>query len=216
MNVFFLDAAAADDVAEAASSGIVSGVTTNPSILRACAPDTDPVDTLLEIFTLFPAGPIFYQVHARDAKAGSALVEDLLERVDQPERVVFKLPAQLEWFAFGADLVKRDLQVAFTAVYQPGQYLAAARVGATHVIPYVDRARRLRPDAGNVVEQLARHRRSGGPAILAASIKSAAQALDALEQGADAITAPWSVLRDLLHDELTDSAVAQFRADVPW
>lgn len=216
---FFLDDAAPDAVRAAARSGIVAGVTTNPSILRACAPDDDPVDVLRNILALLPAGPVFHQIHAGDVEAGWAQVEALRGRLEEPDRLVFKLPAQPAWFAFGADLVERGHRVAYTAVYQPGQYLAAAQVGASYVIPYVDRARRLRPDAGDVVEALAQYRGatgSAGPAIVAASVKSAAQGLKAFACGADAITAPWSVLQELMHDELTDSAVEQFRADVPW
>lgn len=128
---------------------------------------------------------------------------------------MFKLPAQPEWFSFGARLVGRGHEVAFTAVYSPGQLLAAAQAGARYVIPYVDRARRLRPEDPDVVAGLRSVATTGSPRILAASVKSAEQAVQTFASGAHAITAPWQVLEELMRDELTDSAVHQFHAAVP-
>lgn len=216
MDLFFLDSAAPDEVERAASSGMVSGVTTNPTILHTAAPDVEPVQHILRVFQLFPHGPVFHQLHAADATAGEAQARDLLARLgDDSHRLVFKLPAQPEWYTLGAGLASRGHRVAFTAVYQPGQFLAAAQAGARYVIPYVDRVRRLRPECPDLVGQLASVRAPGFPSVLAASIKSASQAVEALRNGADAVTASWAVLEELMRDPLTDSAVQQFREMIP-
>lgn len=216
MDLIYLDSAHPADLAAATASGLVSGVTTNPSILRASWPDLDPRAAVHRVLEGFPTGRVFHQLHAPDADAGRRQLDLLLGELDDPARLVLKLPAQPAWLSLGAELVGDGLSVAFTALYHPGQYVAAAQAGAEFVIPYVDRARRLRPDADPVVVRLAGVRRAGWPRILAASVKSADQAVEALACGADAVSAPWDVLDSLWQDELTDSAVEQFRAEVPW
>lgn len=216
MELFFLDSAAPSEVELAAASGIVCGVTTNPAIIRAAAPTVDPLEHVRRVFELFPDGPVFHQLHAADATAGEAQANELLGLLARgSDRLVFKLPAQPEWYGLGSRLVRRGHQVAFTAVYQPGQFLAAAQVGAGYVIPYVDRARRLRPQSPDVVRQLASVATAGFPSIVAASIKSATQGIEAFRAGANAITAPWPVIEELMRDPLTDSAVEEFRELVP-
>ncbi len=93
--------------------------------------------------------------------------------------------------------------------------LAAKQAGASYVIPYVDRARRLRPDAVDVVTQLSAFATPHSPRILAASIKSSDQALAAFTNGAHAITTTWEVIEALMTDDLTDSAIEQFKTAVP-
>lgn len=216
MDLFFLDSAEPADVRNAAATGLVSGVTTNPTILQSAAPSTPPMSHLLSLFDLFPVGPIFYQVHARDAQAAHTQVDGLTRQLgDEARRLVVKLPAQPEWFSFGAHLSQQGLRVAFTAVYHPGQMLAATQAGASFVIPYVDRASRLRPEAVDVVTQLSAFTTPSSPRILAASIKSSDQALAAFTNGAHAITTTWAVLESLMSDDLTDSAIDQFRTAVP-
>lgn len=213
--VLFLDSADLRDVAAAAASGIVAGVTTNPTLLHAAADGRDPLEHLASVLREFPGGPVFFQLHARDEEAAvrqaAAVVDGLGADSD---RVVFKLPAQAACYAVGARLRGEDRMVAMTAVYTPGQVLAAAQCGAAWVIPYVDRARRLRPDAGDLVSALAAAA-AGRVRVLAASVKSAEQVVQAILSGADAVTAPWPLLQALMHDELTDSAVEAFHTAVP-
>lgn len=217
MDLFFLDSAVPSQVELAANSGMVSGVTTNPAILHSADPNRDPTAQLSTLLGLFPHGPVFHQLHAAKCEVAKKQVTEILATVgDSAGRLVFKLPAQPAWFAFGADLVRQGYVVAFTAVYQPGQLLAAAQAGARYVIPYVDRAARLRPDAPDVVAHLSAIAPERSPLILAASIKSASQGVAAFRSGAHAITAAWEVLEEMMTDELTDSAVEQFCAVVPW
>lgn len=215
---FFLDSAEAADVERAAFSGIVTGITTNPTLLHDADPGLAPLAHVVRLLHLFPNGPVFHQVHTSpDWSTAQRVVDDLLEATgENASRLVFKLPAQPFWFSLGTDLVRRGSRVAFTAVYSPGQFLAATQVGAHYVIPYVDRARRLRPADPDVLSRLRSVKIAGAPQILAASLKSRDQAVEAFRNGADAITAPWAVLNELMQDELTDSAVEQFRAAVPW
>jgi transaldolase len=88
--------------------------------------------------------------------------------------------------------------------------VCAVDAGARWVIPYVDRAARLEPDQAPLVTRLAPHV-PAGVTLLAASIKSPAQALAALGDGAGAVTTSWDVIEALMRHPLTDSAVDGFR-----
>ncbi|WP_026551759.1 transaldolase family protein [Arthrobacter sp. H20] len=215
MELLFLDSANPDDVQSAADSGIVAGVTTNPAIIQQGSPDADPIDHLVSLLDLFTRGPVFFQINAHDRPSAEALIErTLVQAGSNVDRLVLKLPAQPWWFSLGADLARAGQKVAFTAVYQPGQVMAAVQAGASYVIPYVDRAQRLRPLQTNLLGDL---RAVAGDhlCVLAASIKTPEQAVSALTSGAHAITASWAVLHELMVDDLTDAAIDQFHSQVP-
>lgn len=214
-DLLFLDSANLDEIRHANESGIVAGVTTNPTLLHQALQGRETIAHVSEMLNAFPQGNIFFQLHAVDKSSTQLLVSRVLDHVGSAEsRLVFKLPAQPWWFSIGAELTEAGHRVAFTAVYQPGQVLAAIQAGAEYIIPYVDRARRLRPHGKDLLESL----RAVGHdhiRILAASIKSPEQAISAFNSGAHAITAPWGVLNRLMSDELTDSAIEQFHDTVP-
>jgi transaldolase len=206
----YLDSADLGDAVTATGSGVVSGITTNPSIMAAST--DDPVTHLRALLEAFPSGPVFHQLTSGDTDAALAEVETVDEVCgDTAARVVFKLPAQPWLFAVGARLTADGRKVAFTAVYSPGQAVCAREAGARWVIPYVDRAARLDPAAGPVVPRLTPHL---GPdmSVLAASIKSPGQALQALSDGAAGVTTAWDVISALMVHPLTDSAVEEFNA----
>ncbi len=208
----FLDSADLADAAAAAASGIVSGVTTNPSIMGR--PRGEHPARLRRLLDTFPAVPVFYQLTATDPASADAEVATVLTAAgEHRSRVVLKLPAQ-EWLYPVADrLVGAGHEVAFTAVYSAGQALCAAATGASWLIPYVDRARRLDPGAGPLVPRLV----AAVPPevlVLAASIKSAEQAVEAVLQGAAGVTAAWPVLQSLTGHPLTESAVATFQDEL--
>jgi transaldolase len=205
-----LDSASVDDAARAAELGFVHGITTNPALM---ARETkEPLAHLERLLTAFPGGPICYQPTRtsfaemnEEARAATSLA---------PERVVAKLPATLEAITLAATLVSDGLRCALTAVYSPAQALLAHEVGCIWVIPYVDRAARLSGRGQTVVEPLAAmlQRLQSSTRILAASLKTTPQVVDALLQGAHDITAPLQVLADLPTHPLTESAVREFAA----
>lgn len=208
--LIFLDSATTADAAAAQERGYVSGVTTNPTLLRAAG--GEPLRQLATLLEVFRAGPVLYQLHAlsgpaarREADAACALA---------PDRVVLKLPARGDLYTLAADLRRDGVRCAMTAVYSPAQAVLAAQVGAAWVIPYVDRARRLLTDGDGLVAGLARVLDAvrADTRILAASVKSPDQAVRALVDGAHAVTAPLAVIDALGDHGLTDQAVTEFSA----
>ena len=206
-----LDSASLDDAAAAAELGFVCGITTNPALM---ARETkEPLSHLERLLAAFPSGSICYQPTrtsfaqmSDEARAAASLA---------PDRVVAKLPATLDAIKLASTLADDGIRCALTAVYSPAQALLAHEVGCVWIIPYVDRA--ARHSAGNVVEELAAMlaRLQSSTRILAASLKSAPQVVDAILEGAHDITAPLEVLRSLPAHPLTESAVREFAAAWP-
>jgi transaldolase len=202
----FLDSAKIEEVRQAVELGFLSGVTTNPTIMAKVK--GDPKDILRQICAISP-GPVFYQVTAktsaereREGREFSAI---------SPERVVLKIPATTENLALMAKLSK-DIPCAATAVYSGAQTLVACEAGARYVIPYVNRATRLLGDGCKLVAEMAAViKASGRPAeILAASIKSAEEATQAVLAGANHLTLPMDVLLRLGNHPLSDAAIEEF------
>ncbi|MFG1706989.1 transaldolase family protein [Nonomuraea sp. M3C6] len=208
----YLDSADLGDARSAAASGIAAGITTNPALMSKVS--ADHVTHLSALLDAFPAGKVFYQLTATDADQAAQEIAaiDRLGPGDR-ERVVFKLAAQPWLYAIGAQLSAAGSEVAFTAVYSPGQVLCAAQAGARWVIGYVDRAARLDGADGPLVSRLAPFV-PDGMVLLAASIKSTEQAVQAVRDGAGGVTTSWTVLSSLMRHPLTDSAVDEFRAAV--
>jgi len=207
--LLFLDSANLTDARRAAASRVVGGITTNPSIIGL--PRSEQPKRLLDLLNTFGTGPVFYQLTAREPTEAQAEIRVVNElTAPHGNRIVFKLPAQ-EWlYPVGAQLVADGREVAFTAVYSAGQALAAVATGAAWLIPYVDRAARLDAAAGPVVPRLAAVT-PPGVRILAASIKSADQAVRAIVDGASGVTTTWQIIGDLIQHPLTDSAADEFR-----
>jgi len=203
-----LDSASTDDAAAAAGLGFVHGITTNPALMAREA--KEPLAHLARLLTAFPAGPICYQPTRTsyaemndEARAAAAIA---------PDRVVAKLPATLDGCRLAAALTAGGIRCALTAVYSPAQALLAHEVGCVWVIPYVDRAARHSDGGLAVVDSLAAilARLQSTTRILAASLKSTPQVVDAVLHGSHDITAPLAVLRGLPAHPLTESAVREF------
>jgi transaldolase len=203
-----LDSASLDDAAAAAKLGFVRGITTNPALM---ARETkEPLAHLARLLEAFAEGPICYQ-------PTRSTYEEMNEQVRAaaalaPERVVAKLPATLVAITLATELKKDGIHSALTAVYSPAQALLAHEAGCVWIIPYVDRAARHSAgavvlDQAAVLEQL-----DSSTRILAASLKSAPQVVEAVLDGAHDITAPLDVLRALPAHPLTESAVREFAA----
>lgn len=211
--MIFLDSASSKEVETACGLGVVSGVTTNPTLMAR--ESSNALGQLEHLLNVSAEVLVFYQpantqpmLAEREARTAHALDGD---------RVVVKLPARLAQFGIAARLVSDEIPCAITAVYSPGQALISAEVGATWIIPYVDRARRLLRDNLEFVRSLRATIDSVGPGIriLAASIKSPEQAIEAMREGAHGVTVPIEVVEALAHHDLSESAIEEFSRAFP-
>jgi transaldolase len=202
----FLDSARIEEVKKAVGLGFLSGVTTNPTIM-AKANDA-PMRVIDSICRISP-GPVFYQVTAATPEEREREGREFFDICR--EKVVLKIPATTENMALMARLSK-DIPCAATAVYSGHQTLVACEAGATYVIPYVNRATRLLGDGCKLVVEMAAVLKACGRTaeILAASIKSAEEATQAIVAGADHLTLPMDILLSLGNHPLSDAAIEEF------
>lgn len=209
----YLDSADLDDLRGAVELGFVRGVTTNPTLLRKVT--AQPLAHLELVLGSITFDEIYYQpTGAYGDDQREALAAVALDRA----RVILKLPATTRGAALAAELSARGARVALTAAQSPAAMLVAEALGCHAVIPYVDRAARDVRTTDQLIAELARVR-SGRTRIVAASVKHVGQAVAAFVDGADAVTAPLAVLRQLVDHPASREAEqafdAEYRADDP-
>jgi transaldolase len=202
-----LDSAAVDDARQSAALGYVAGITTNPALMAATG--RAPADVIAELCDVHP-GTVFYQPVAEDVGQREAEVRRMAGL--RQGRVGIKLPCEPDNFQLAASLVAEGFEVGMTAIFSPAQAFAACEAGAAFVVPYVNRSSRLLGDGPGLVRSMRTVIDAcGSPTrILAASIKSPTEAVEAIVAGAHAITIPLALIQELGRHELSEQAVADF------
>lgn len=211
----YLDCASLDEVRSICEVYPVEGVTTNPSILLAAAREGQRLNDIAILRELLAicSGPVFMQPTAETA---DDLYTAAMRYVElDPARVVLKLPMAANGVAAGRHLRADGARLAYTATYCVSQAYTAALAGAEWVIPYFGRLRRAGLDAadriGAMAEMLANQ--AAGTRILAASLKSSADVVEAVLAGAHDVTVPPDVIRALAEDPLSQDAISRFADD---
>ena len=209
----YIDSADEAAIAAALATGYVYGVTTNPTILRRAEVRAAGVPALARMALGAGARELHLQVYAGDTPAmvreGHALAE-----LD-PQRVVVKIPATPAGYAAAAQLAADRVRVTLTAVYTVRQAILAASVGAAYIAVYVGRMGDAGLDALALVAAMQRtlDAQHTPVAILAASIRDAAEIEALAAAGVATVTLPPPVLGQLLDSPLTAAAAAAFGAD---
>jgi transaldolase len=202
----FLDSAQLEDARRASSLGFILGATTNPGLL-ARAGHTDALQALKALCPLFP-GTVFYQLLAHTPKEMEAEAEAFLNLA---ENIGLKVPCTVDGLAFTAQVSARTT-VAVTGVFTPAQAYLSAQAGAEYVIPYVNRVTRFTGDGPGLVGQIAAILEPTDCEILAAGIKSPAEAVDTLLAGAQHVSLPLDVILAMAESPLTEKAIVDFEA----
>ncbi len=207
---FFVDTANIDDIRELADTGLLDGVTTNPSLVAKTGRDFNEV---LKDICAAVAGPVSAEVTATDHQEMIAQGRKLAATADN---IAVKVP--LTWDGLKACRALRNdgTMVNVTLCFSAPQALLAAKAGATFVSPFVGRL----DDIGHDGMQLIRDIRTiydNYPdletEILVASIRHPVHVLEAARIGAEVATVPPDVLRKLAQHPLTDKGLAAFLAD---
>jgi transaldolase len=201
-----IDSAKIEEVKQAVALGFLGGVTTNPTIMAKVK--DDPGEVIRQICAIAP-GPVFYQVTARDV--GGRELEGREFFAISPEKVVLKIPGTTENMALVARLAPK-IPCAATAIFSAHQALMACEAGVRFVIPYVNRSTRLLGDGLKLVREMAAVVKASGKQveILAASIKSPAEAAEAVMAGAHHLTLPLDILIAMGNHKLSDEAIEEF------
>jgi len=206
---FFIDTANVKEIREAASLGIVDGVTTNPSLIAKEGRDFKQV--IHEICAIVD-GPISAEAVSLEADRMVAEGEDLAKI---HKNVVVKLPMTREGLKATKVLADSGIKVNMTLVFSPTQALLAAKVGAAYVSPFVGRLDDISHYGMDLVRQIMTiYSNYGfGTEVIVASVRNPLHVVDAALAGAHIATIPFNVIDQMVKHPLTDIGIAKFLAD---
>lgn len=208
----FLDTANIDQIRDGVKMGVVSGVTTNPTLM---AKEKDQGvtyrDRVVEICETV-GGPVSAECTARDL---DGLLTEAREIAAWHEHVVVKIPIDETGLEATSKLSKEGIKINMTLVFSANQALLAATAGATFVSPFVGRIDDAGQDGMEVVQEaVGIFDRYHLPAqILAASLRHPRHAVQAARAGAQIATLPYPVLQSMVKHPLTDVGIERFLAD---
>ena len=207
---FFLDSAHIPHLRDAAESGLIDGVTTNPSLLAK--EEGDPREIVREICKIVD-GPISAEVVSLETEG---MVKEGLEWSKVASNVVVKIPMTLEGLRAIRILSQQGVPTNCTLIFTPTQALMAAKAGASMVSPFVGRLDDVFDKVGmELIEQIVQIFSNYDIAteVLVASIRNTEHVVRSALIGADIDTIPYAVLQGLSKHPLTDKGIEQFLAD---
>jgi transaldolase len=206
---FFLDTAEVDQIRKAAYWGVISGVTTNPTLVAKSNQDLESV--IAEICDIVD-GPVSAEAVSLDA---DGIVREGRELAAIHDNVVVKIPMTTEGMAATRRLSDEGIDVNVTLVFSPQQALLAAAAGAAYVSPFIGRLDDIGEDGIGLVRDIAEvfALQDIPVEIIAASIRHPRHVIDSALAGADIATVPFAVLEKCFRHPLTDSGVERFLAD---
>jgi transaldolase len=203
----FIDTGSVAEVEEIAGWGVLSGATTNPSLLAK--EEGDPGNAIVRICELVN-GPV----------SGEVVSEDPGEMVEQGhalhalhEHVVVKVPFGAAGLQATRALADEGIPVNMTLVFSPTQALMTAEAGATYVSCFMGRLDDISIDSAEVVAAICECLEGTAAQVLAASIRNPEHVVTAAKLGCDVATIPGKVYRQMLSHPLTTQGIEKFAAD---
>jgi transaldolase len=205
----FLDTADPKEIAKWAETGLVDGVTTNPSL--AAKTGLDYKESLKEICATVP-GPISAEVLATDTKG---MLEEAKVFTKIAKNITIKVPLTWDGLAACRELRKEGVMVNVTLCFSPVQAMMAAKAGASFISPFIGRLDDAGQDGMVLIHEIRAIYDNYGfdTQVLAASIRGVPHVRQCALAGADVATVPVDVFKTLLNHPLTDKGLAAFIAD---
>lgn len=206
---FFADTAEVSEIRLLAGLGLLDGVTTNPSLIVKSG--RKMAEVIAEICSISD-GPVSAEVVATEA---DAMITEGRALAALAPNVVVKVPLTENGLTACRAFVASGIKVNVTLCFSLVQAIVAAKSGATFISPFVGRLDDINLDGMQLIRDIREVYDVQGYStqILAASVRSANHLGEAALAGADAITAPASVIRGLTRHPLTDAGLAKFMAD---
>ena len=208
---FFIDTANVEDIKKANEMGIISGVTTNPSLIAKEGRDFKQV---IKEITEIVDGPISGEIKATTTEAGK-MIEEAREIAAIHKNMVVKIPMTAEGLKAVSCLTKEGIRTNVTLVFTAAQALLAARAGATYVSPFLGRLDDISTPGIDLIRDIScifrLHQLK--TEIIAASVRSSIHVIDCAKAGADIATVPWDVLLKMTKHPLTDQGILKFQED---
>jgi len=206
---FFLDTANINEIKEAVSWGVITGVTTNPTL---CAKEgMDFAEAIAEIASIVD-GPVSAEAVSLEKEA---IIKEAQALSKIADNVVIKIPVSEEGLKATSYVAKDGIKVNMTLVFSTNQALLAARAGASFVSPFVGRLDDIDSDGIGLVKTLVSVYKyyELKTKVISASIRHPLHVSQSAEAGADIATVPFSVLKSMVKHPLTDKGINRFLED---
>ena len=206
---FFIDSANIDEIREAASLGILDGVTTNPSLV---AKEGKNFRQLLDEILAIVDGPISAEVVSIDREG---ILREARELAAIHENIVVKVPLIREGLKAVRQLTDEGIRTNVTLCFSPTQALLAAKAGATYISPFIGRLDDISIDGMELIQQIVTiyQNYSFSTQVLAASIRHPLHVVQAAMMGADVATIPFKIIDMMFMHPLTESGLQKFLDD---
>lgn len=207
---FFIDTADVREIKDLAATGMVDGVTTNPSLVAKTGRNF--LDVVAEICEIVD-GPVSAEVTATDFETMLTEGRKLARLADN---VAVKVPLTWDGLKTCKALSDDGVLVNVTLCFSPAQALLAAKAGAAFISPFVGRLDDIATDGMGLISEIRQiydNYEALTTEILVASVRHPRHVVDSAKMGADVATVPPSVLRALISHPLTDKGLAAFLAD---
>ena len=205
----FIDTANLDEIREISKWGILSGVTTNPSLIAKEGRDLKQV---IREITQLVNGPISAEVVGETAEE---MLEEAEELIKIHPNVVIKVPMTEEGLKAVNEFNAKGIKTNVTLVFSATQALLAARAGASFVSPFLGRVDDIGQNGIQLIEDIAHIFKvhNINTEIIAASIRHNLHVVEAAKAGAHIATIPYKILKDMVKHPLTDIGIEKFMAD---
>lgn len=206
---FFADTAELNEIRELAEAGLIDGVTTNPSLIKKSGRDFK--QTIREICAL-TSGPVSAEVVATDV---AGMVRQGEELAQIAPNVAIKVPLTLDGLKACKHFTGNGTMVNVTLCFSPAQALLAAKAGATFISPFVGRLDDVGQDGLRLIADIVTIYRAYQfkTQVLVASVRNPIHIVESAKMGADVMTAPPSVIKQLVNHPLTDKGLDTFLKD---
>ncbi len=205
----FLDTANLEHIKEAASWGLVDGVTTNPTLVSK---ENQKFDVLIKKICNLVPGPV--SVESVSTKA-EAIIKEARRLAKIADNVVVKIPICLEGLKATKVLAAEGIPVNTTLIFSSSQALLAAKSGSRYLSPFVGRLDDISFDGLDLVDQIVTIVNNYGfdSEVIVASIRHPLHFIESAMMGADIATVPFSILEKLVKHPLTDIGMDKFLKD---
>jgi transaldolase len=208
---FFLDTANLDEIRDAASYGILDGITTNPSLVANEGGQRGFKELVREICEIVK-GPVSAEVISTDIER---MLEEARELAQIHDNVVVKMPLTEDGIRATKKVSEEGIKVNVTLVFSSSQALLAAKAGAAYVSPFVGRLDDISSIGMEVVREILGIYKNYGYAteVLVASVRHPVHVVEAAKMGAHIATMPYKVFKQLVKHPLTDIGLERFLSD---
>lgn len=206
---FFIDSADFSEIKEAATLGLLDGVTTNPSLI---AKSGKKFETVAKEICSFVKGPVSLEVVGLTA---SEMIKEGKNLRKIGKNVVVKIPMTSEGLKAVHALTDEGIPTNVTLIFQPIQALLAGKAGATYVSPFVGRLDDLSQNGMTMVSEILQIYKNYAmkTEVLVASVRHPIHVLEAAKLGAHVVTLPLKVIHQLTKHPLTESGLKTFLDD---